>query len=102
MSLQIHQNIKDKLGFFYESHKIPNLLFHGATGSGKRTIVNEFISKIYDGDRDKIKAFVIIIGHEIASIIPYPINKMAPIEFIILSFIMFFIKNEIINTKEAK
>ena len=62
MSLQIHQNIKDKLGFFYESHKIPNLLFHGATGSGKRTIVNEFISKIYGGDRDKIKAFVMYVN----------------------------------------
>jgi len=62
MSLQIHQNIKDKLGFFYESHKIPNLLFHGATGSGKRTIVNEFISKIYDGDKDKLKAFVMFVN----------------------------------------
>jgi len=50
----------------------------------------------------KIKAFVMIIGQEIASIIPYPINKMAPIEFIILSFIMFFIKKEIIKTREAK
>ena len=56
--LNIHQNIKDKLDFLYSSHKIPNLLFHGTTGSGKRTIVNEFIHKIYDNDREKIKSFV--------------------------------------------
>lgn len=60
--LNIHQNIKDKLDFFYCSHKIPNLLFHGTTGSGKRTIVNEFIHKIYDNDREKIKSFVMYVN----------------------------------------
>ena len=60
--LNIHQNIKDKLDFFYSSHKIPNLLFHGTTGSGKRTIVNEFIHKIYDNDREKIKSFVMYVN----------------------------------------
>jgi DNA polymerase III delta prime subunit len=62
MSLKIHQNIKDKLDYFYTSHKIPNLLFHGATGSGKRTIVNEFILKIYDNDREKLKSFVMYVN----------------------------------------
>jgi DNA polymerase III delta prime subunit len=60
--LNIHQNIKDKLDFLYSSHKIPNLLFHGTTGSGKRTIVNEFIHKIYDNDREKIKSFVMYVN----------------------------------------
>ena len=60
--LNIHENIKEKLDFFYSSHKIPNLLFHGTTGSGKRTIVNEFISKIYDYDRVKIKSFVMYVN----------------------------------------
>jgi DNA polymerase III delta prime subunit len=62
MSLKIHQNIKSKLDFFYESRKIPNLLFHGATGSGKRTIVNDFISKIYDYDKEKQKTFVMYVN----------------------------------------
>lgn len=62
MSLKIHQNIKDKLNFFYENHKIPNLLFHGATGSGKRTIVNDFISKIYNYDKEKQKTFVMYVN----------------------------------------
>jgi DNA polymerase III delta prime subunit len=43
-------------------HKIPNILFHGPSGSGKRTIVNEFISDIYDGSREKIKSFVMYVN----------------------------------------
>ena len=62
MSLQIHQNIKNKLNYFHEIHKIPNILFHGPSGSGKRTIVNEFIHKIYDDDREKIKSFVMYVN----------------------------------------
>jgi hypothetical protein len=62
MSLQIHENIKEKLNYFYELHKIPNILFHGPSGSGKRTIVNEFINKIYENNRDKIKSFVMHVN----------------------------------------
>lgn len=60
--LHIHQTIKDKLDFFHANHKIPNLLFHGTTGSGKRTIVRDFIHKIYDNDREKIKSFVMYVN----------------------------------------
>ena len=62
MLLQIHQTIKNKLNYFYEIHKIPNILFHGTSGSGKRTIVNEFIHKIYNNDREKIKSFVMYVN----------------------------------------
>lgn len=62
MSLNIHQNIKEKLNYFHEIHKIPNILFHGPTGSGKRSIVNEFVHKIYDNDREKIKTFVMYVN----------------------------------------
>ena len=62
MALPIHQNIKTKLNYFYEIHKIPNILFHGPSGSGKRTLVNEFIYKIYDNDREKIKSFVMYVN----------------------------------------
>ena len=43
MLLQIHESIKNKLKYFYEIHKIPNIIFHGPSGSGKRTLVNNFI-----------------------------------------------------------
>ena len=62
MLLQIHQSIKNKLNYFYEMHKIPNIIFHGPSGSGKRTIVNEFIHKIYNNDREKIKSFVMYVN----------------------------------------
>jgi DNA polymerase III delta prime subunit len=62
MLLQIHQSIKNKLNYFYEIHKIPNIIFHGPSGSGKRTIVYEFIHKIYNNDREKIKSFVMYVN----------------------------------------
>jgi DNA polymerase III delta prime subunit len=60
--LDIHQSIKNKLNYFHEMHKIPNILFHGPTGSGKRTIVNEFIHKIYNNNREIIKSFVMYVN----------------------------------------
>ena len=60
--LNIHQNIKEKLEYFYSKHKIPNIIFHGPSGSGKRTLVNEFIHKIYNNDKEKIKNFVMHVN----------------------------------------
>jgi DNA polymerase III delta prime subunit len=62
MSLNIHQSIKEKLDYFYKIHKIPNIIFHGPSGSGKRSLVNDFIHKIYDNDKDKIKSFVMYVN----------------------------------------
>jgi DNA polymerase III delta prime subunit len=60
--LNIHQSIKNKLNHFHEIHKIPNLLFHGPSGTGKRTILNEFIYKIYENDKEKIKNYVMYVN----------------------------------------
>jgi DNA polymerase III delta prime subunit len=62
MSLNIHENIKEKLDYFYFLQKIPNILFHGPSGSGKRTIVHDFINKIYDDNREKIKSYVMYVN----------------------------------------
>jgi DNA polymerase III delta prime subunit len=62
INLNIHQTIKDKLSYFHKIHKIPNIIFHGPSGSGKRTIVNDFIHKIYDNDKDKIKNFTMYVN----------------------------------------
>jgi len=59
---QIHETIRNKLKYFYEIHKIPNILFHGPSGSGKRTIMNEFINIIYSNDKEKIKNFVMYVN----------------------------------------
>ena len=49
------QNIMDKLDQFYKCDKIPHIIFHGSSGTGKQTIVQSFISKIYNADKQKIK-----------------------------------------------
>ena len=58
MTLQIHEEVKDKLKYFYVAGKIPNIIFHGSSGSGKRTVVNDFIDLIYEGDKRKINDLV--------------------------------------------
>jgi hypothetical protein len=60
--LEIHTTIKEKLTYFYEMNKIPNLLFHGLSGSGKRTIVTNFINTIYENNKEKIKNFVMYVN----------------------------------------
>ena len=62
MSLDIHQNIKEKLKYFHSIHKIPNIIFNGPSGSGKSTIVNDFISLIYGENREKINNFVMYVN----------------------------------------
>uniref|UniRef100_A0A6C0ASC1 AAA+ ATPase domain-containing protein n=1 Tax=viral metagenome TaxID=1070528 RepID=A0A6C0ASC1_9ZZZZ len=60
--LPIHDKIYEKLDFFHKSNKIPHIIFHGSTGSGKRTIINNFIDKIYNGDKQKIKTNVMFVN----------------------------------------
>jgi DNA polymerase III delta prime subunit len=60
--LDIHKLVKEKLDYFKSIHKIPNIIFHGSSGSGKRTIVNDFIHSIYDNDREKIKSLVMYVN----------------------------------------
>ena len=60
--LKIHENIMEKLLYFHQVHKIPNIIFHGSSGSGKRTIVNDFINIIYENNADKIKSFVMHVN----------------------------------------
>uniref|UniRef100_A0A6C0B9A4 Uncharacterized protein n=1 Tax=viral metagenome TaxID=1070528 RepID=A0A6C0B9A4_9ZZZZ len=62
MSLQIHNNIYKKLSYFYETNKIPHLLFHGSSGSGKRTIVHHFLNKIYQGEHKKMKSNIMHVN----------------------------------------
>ncbi len=62
MSLSIHTNIIEKLNYFISMHKIPNIIFNGPSGSGKSTIVNDFISSIYNDNKEKIKNFVMYVN----------------------------------------
>lgn len=62
MTLNIHENIYEKLDYFYESNKIPHIIFHGSSGSGKRTIVDNFLNKIYKNDNKKLKTNVMLVN----------------------------------------
>jgi hypothetical protein len=61
-SISYHPEIKEKLNYFLETGKIPNIIFHGASGSGKRTIVNTFISNIYNNNKELIKNYVMYVN----------------------------------------
>jgi DNA polymerase III delta prime subunit len=57
MEIVIHEKTKKKLENFIENQKIPHIIFHGPSGSGKRHVLNFFINKIYDTS-ESIKKFV--------------------------------------------
>jgi len=62
MSLVIHENIKEKLNGFILNKKIPNLIFHGSSGVGKKTILFDFIKKIYNNDTTYMKNYVMNVN----------------------------------------
>jgi Cdc6-like AAA superfamily ATPase len=56
------QKIHQKLDYFYMTNKIPNIIFHGSSGTGKRTIVYDFLNKIYQNNKQKIKTNVMFVN----------------------------------------
>lgn len=62
MDLNIHKNVYDKLKYFIDINKIPNIIFHGPSGSGKRTLVNNFVKMIYCNDKESIKSYVMYVN----------------------------------------
>jgi DNA polymerase III delta prime subunit len=60
--LDIHGDIKKKLKYFIEIKKIPNIIFHGVSGCGKNTLVNNFIHDIYHDDKEMIKNYVMEVN----------------------------------------
>ena len=59
---KLHEDIRRKLDGFYTSQRIPHLLFHGSPGTGKRTLVYDFINTIYNGDKHKLKTNVMFVN----------------------------------------
>ena len=60
----IHQNIKNKLDYFIQHKTIPNIIFHGENGSGKKTLLKYFLNKIYDKVEDKDSYIMNVNCHE--------------------------------------
>lgn len=57
----IHENIKLKLDYFISQNKIPHIVFHGPSGSGKRSVLEYLINNIYI-DKENIKKYVMYIN----------------------------------------
>ena len=62
MSLTIHNDITDKLDNFIEHKKIPNIIFHGTSGCGKKTILFNFLKKVYKNDKHMIKNYIMTVN----------------------------------------
>jgi hypothetical protein len=60
--ISYHPEISEKLQFFLSMEKIPNIIFHGPSGSGKRTLVHKFVNDIYHEEKDLMKAYVMNIN----------------------------------------
>ena len=60
--LNLHESIVKKLDYLMAVKKIPNIIFHGPSGAGKRTIVFNFINKIYHNDKQLKKNYVMFVN----------------------------------------
>jgi len=59
---KLHQQIKSRLSTFYESKKIPHIIFHGASGTGKRTLVHWFLNLIYGENKSIMKSNIMLVN----------------------------------------
>jgi len=57
----INENIFKKLEVFYEKQNVPHLLFHGKSGSGKKTLVEKFLYLIYK-NKETINKYVMCVN----------------------------------------
>ena len=51
-----------RLNTFISNNKVPNIIFHGEHKSGKKTILNEFIDKLYHKNKAQIKEHVMSVN----------------------------------------
>ena len=57
--LDIHKDILDNLHHYIKINSIPNIIFNGPSGSGKRRVVHKFINTIFKNDAEAINKYVI-------------------------------------------
>ena len=62
MTLIIHEDITSKLNNFINNKKIPNLILHGESGSGKKTILFKFLKEVYKNEPNYMKSLVMIVN----------------------------------------
>lgn len=60
--MNIHDEIIKQLDGYYNNNQIPNIIFHGASGTGKKQIVIDYIDKIYNNNRKLIQSNVMFVN----------------------------------------
>jgi len=51
--MELHPEINEKLEKFLKNNNVPHLLFYGPHGSGKKTIVHDYINKIFPKSEER-------------------------------------------------
>jgi DNA polymerase III delta prime subunit len=55
-------NYIEKLNSFQQNNKVPNIIFHGENGSGKKTVIKNFIDLIFAEHKEKMKDYVMYVN----------------------------------------
>ena len=58
--LSIHKNIYKSLEYYKKTKNVPNILFHGESGCGKKTIVKTFVDSLYTNADDRTKYVLVV------------------------------------------
>lgn len=58
--IKIHKEIITKLTNYIKNNNVPNIIFHGPNGSGKKYVINNLINKIYT--KEEINYFVMFVN----------------------------------------
>ena len=60
--MNVHENINERLNQFIINKSVPNILFHGPSGCGKKYIIDNFIKNIYDNNKQYIELYVMYVN----------------------------------------
>lgn len=58
----MHEALKLQLTAFHKDGCVPNILFHGVSGSGKNTLMRWFVDLIYDGNKEHKQRYVMYVN----------------------------------------
>lgn len=60
--INYHPRITEKLDYFLLTERVPNIIFHGPSGSGKHRLVQKFLGQIYKEDKELMKTYIMHIN----------------------------------------